>query len=56
MNDKDQELYRDWFNNFLTVEGFADNYDMSLEEAYELLQRGREYHSNPDNFINKQEV
>lgn len=38
------ELYRDWRNNFLTVERFADWYMLTLEEAKEVIRLGRIEH------------
>jgi hypothetical protein len=32
-----QELYLDWVNNYLTVQGFADSHNIALDEAVELI-------------------
>jgi len=34
------ELYLDWFNNFLTVEKFAEYYGMTEEHAQEIVTVG----------------
>tara|TARA_R110002012_G_C11622682_1_gene609158 strand:+ start:1637 stop:1840 length:204 start_codon:yes stop_codon:yes gene_type:complete len=39
-----QEMYLDWFNNFLTVEGFADWYGISEERAAVIISAGRKIH------------
>jgi hypothetical protein len=39
------DLYLDYFNNFLTVEGFASHYNMPENLARELIVHAREiYH------------
>jgi len=35
--DKFTEMYLDWINNFLTVEGFAEYYEISVEQAQEII-------------------
>ena len=40
------ELYADWFNNFLTVERFAEYYGMTGEHANEIIYTGQK----TDNF------
>ena len=35
------EMFLDYFNNFLTIEGFASNYRISSELAIELLKEGK---------------
>jgi hypothetical protein len=37
-----EELYLDYSNNFLTLEGFASHYDLSLEDADHIIIQGRE--------------
>ena len=34
-------LYTDWLNNWLTLQGFADGYAMSLTDANRVLNIGR---------------
>ena len=36
-----EKMYLDYFNNFLTVERFADYYSMSMEQAHEIINKGR---------------
>jgi|DEB0MinimDraft_10_1074344.scaffolds.fasta_scaffold317801_1 hypothetical protein len=38
------EMFRDWFNNFLTVERFASYYGISVAEAKRIISAGREQH------------
>ena len=40
------ELYLDWVNNFITVERFAEYYEITIEHANEIIQSGRD----SDNF------
>jgi hypothetical protein len=40
------DLYLDWFNNFLTVERFAEYYGMTEEHAKEIIFTG----NKTDNF------
>ena len=37
-------IYLDWVNNFLTVEGFASYYGISIENASKLIEEGRTIH------------
>ena len=37
-------IYLDWVNNFISVEGFASYYDISIEVANKLIDEGREIH------------
>jgi len=39
-----QELYLDYFNNFISVKGFADYYAMTEKEAQETIDNGRALH------------
>jgi hypothetical protein len=38
------EMFRDWFNNFLTVERFASYYGTSVAEAKRIISAGRKQH------------
>lgn len=38
----DRELYLDYFNNFLTVERFAEYYGMTVADAKDLIQTEKE--------------
>jgi len=37
-------LYLDYFNNFLSVKGFANYYNYSITRAIEILAQGKEQH------------
>ena len=37
-------LYLDYLNDFLTIERFAEYYDLSVTQATTLINLGREYH------------
>lgn len=39
-----QDIYLDWFNNFLTYQGFAEHYGLSVEEAKQLIDMCRKVH------------
>lgn len=39
-----QELYLDYFNNFISVKGFAEHYGMTEKEAQETIDNGRALH------------
>ena len=41
MKNKIETLYLDWFNNFLTVERFAEYYGMPVSKAYRVIRIGR---------------
>ncbi len=41
---KYRELFLDWFNNFLTIERFAEYYDLEVSEASRIIEIGREMH------------
>lgn len=46
MNKLYIEKYIDYFNNFLTVEGYADYCHISVEKAKDMLDKGRNlYHA-----------
>lgn len=36
-----ENLYLDYFNNFLTVEKFAEHHSMTVEQADEVIELGR---------------
>ena len=40
------DLYLEFFNNYLTVDKFAEHYQISEQEAITLLSMGKEYHNN----------
>ena len=37
-------IFMDWFNNFLTVERFAERHNLKIEEARKAIDSGREIH------------
>ena len=36
-----ENMYLDYFNNFLTVERFAKHYGLCMEQANEIINKGR---------------
>lgn len=44
MKTKCREMFLDWFNNFLTVQFFADYYGISRPKALRVLEIGRQLH------------
>lgn len=42
--DRIQELYLDYVNNFLSVERFAEYYNMSERKANRTIELGRQVH------------
>lgn len=38
------EMYLDWFNNFLSLQRFAEYYDIGQPEAQPVIDQGRAYH------------
>ena len=45
--ESNAELFLDWFNNFMTYQGFADYYDIGYENAVLLIGQGRIEHESP---------
>ena len=41
MKNKIETLYLDWFNNFLTVDRFAEYYGMPVDKAHKVIRIGR---------------
>jgi hypothetical protein len=39
--DKINEMYLDWFNNFLTIERFAEYYEIRKQTAEYIIRAGR---------------
>ena len=35
------EMYLDWFNNFLSIEGFASHHSLSLDIAQSIIEQSR---------------
>ena len=42
--NKFQEMYLDWVNNFLTLEVFAQYYNLTTKQAQFVIDSGRDYH------------
>lgn len=42
-------IFMDWFNNFLTVERFAEYYELEIEQAKKAIDTGREIHNKRAN-------
>ena len=42
MNKKDviERMYLDWYNNFCTIERFAEYYNLSIEQAKQIINIG----------------
>ncbi len=38
---KPHDAFREWFNEFLTIEGFALYYGIEIKEARALIEEGR---------------
>ncbi len=43
-DNRHHEMFLDYFNNFLSVERFAEYYEISVPEAKRVIERGREIH------------
>jgi len=39
-----EEMYLDWFNNFTSVECFAEYYNVTEIEAHDIITAGRKLH------------
>jgi len=42
-------IFMDWFNNFLTVERFAEYYELEIEQAKKAIDAGQEIHNKRAN-------
>ena len=38
------KLYRDWLNNFLTIERFSEYYNFTIRKSETIINQGRKYH------------
>ena len=47
-----RDLFLDWFNNYLTVETFAEHIGLSVADARERIEQGRIIHENNVERIN----
>lgn len=58
--DKEAEqMYIEWFNNYLSTGKFAEDYNLSMTEVENILDRGRALNyinalSNEVDYLNKQ--
>ena len=41
MNKTTEEMYLDWFSNFLSTEKFREYYNLSMAEAENVIDQGR---------------
>ena len=39
-------MYLDYWNNFLTVDSFAEHYSIDRNKAFNIIERGRELFNN----------
>lgn len=46
LDSKKEELYLDYFNNFLSVGAFAEHYNLEISEAEKIIKEGREINHN----------
>ena len=49
-----EELYLDYFNNFLSVDRFAEYYDLSYTIALKYIEIGRYYNHHKDMTVQRQ--
>jgi len=40
-NERAEELYLEWFNNYLSTARFAEDYNFSIAEVENIIDRGR---------------
>ena len=40
----EEQLYLEWFNDFLTIERFAEYHCIPIEEAKRVIEQGRKDH------------
>ncbi len=41
MLDNAEDIYLDYLNNFITLEGFCNHYGLTVDEANTLIDKGR---------------
>ncbi len=39
-------LFMDWFNNFLTLDRYADYYGLEKDQAHKVIETGRKIHDD----------
>lgn len=45
MGEQLADLYLEWLNNYLTIEKFAEHYQLAESDALTILNYGRRYHA-----------
>ena len=58
-NKEAEQMYLEWFNNYLSTGKFAEDYNLSMTEVENILDRGRSLNyinalSNEVDYLNKQ--
>lgn len=48
MKNKIHEMYLDYFNNFLSVERFSNYYNLSMLDAFRVIEIGKKINSKFD--------
>jgi len=43
-DDQMADLYLDWINDFVSVDGFAAFYGLSINDAVQVINKGRDAH------------
>ena len=51
-----RDLFLDWFNNYLTVETFAEHTGLSVADARERIEQGRIIHENNGNRLKRSTI
>lgn len=44
LKENPEVAFLDWFNNFTSQKGFADYYKIKLEEAKQIISKGKAIH------------
>lgn len=44
-NERKIELFLKWFNDYLTVAVFAENHELTINEAHKLIEEGKRLHN-----------
>ena len=45
-DERIEELYLEWFNKYLSTARFSEDYNLSMAEAENILDRGREINNS----------
>ena len=51
-----KELYIDYFNNWITVERFAEHHEMAYEDMEKIIEIGKLYHNADTDTINNNDA